>query len=142
MYSDRLLEHYRQPRNRGELAQADLDGEEINALCGDQVRIQARLRGEQIEEAMFSGRGCALCLGAASILTDLIVGRSLDDLQAMCQADFLSELGASIRPARLRCALLPWLAFRRAAFGETEDAAAQVGGAGAWAAAGSDTGAS
>jgi nitrogen fixation NifU-like protein len=120
MYGGRLLDHYRHPRNKGRLASPDLAGEEYNPLCGDQVRIEAKVEGTWIVAARFEGRGCALCLSAASILTGLVVGRPLSDLQAWSNERFLAELESPIRPARLQCALLPWLAFRRAAFGETE----------------------
>jgi nitrogen fixation protein NifU and related proteins len=120
LYTVRLLDHYRHPHNRGHLETPDLAGEEYNALCGDRVRIEIQVRDGRIAEAWFEGRGCALCLGAASILTETITGRTLHDLQPMDAEQFLAELESPIRPARLRCALLPWIAFRRAAFGEEE----------------------
>jgi nitrogen fixation NifU-like protein len=78
------------------------------------------VEGGRIVEARFDGRGCALCLGAASILTETIQGRSLEELEGLGQDQFLAELESAIRPARLKCALLPWMAFRHAAFGEQE----------------------
>ena len=120
MYTERLLDHYRHPRNRGHLDSPDLVGEEYNPLCGDRVRVEARVEGGRVTEVRFEGRGCALCLGAASILTDTVGGRLLSDLEALDSDQFLAELQSSIRPARLKCALLPWMAFRRAAFGEQE----------------------
>jgi nitrogen fixation NifU-like protein len=134
MYTERLLDHYRHPRNKGHLATADpldfsgqvpsassgqvLTAEEYNPLCGDRVRIETRVEKDRIVEARFDGRGCALCLGAASILTEAIQGRTLDELRGLGQAEFLAELQAPIRPARLKCALLPWVAFRHALYGE------------------------
>ena len=118
MYTERLLDHYRHPRNEGHLDSADLAAEEYNPLCGDRVQIEARVTDGWIVEARFTGRGCALCRGAASILTEYIDGRTLDELHALGQQEFLAELESPIRPARLKCALLPWLAFRVAAFGE------------------------
>jgi nitrogen fixation NifU-like protein len=120
MYSERLLDHYRQPRNKGYLASPDLSAEEYNPLCGDRVTIEVRLEGNEIVEAHFDGRGCALCLGAASILTEILQGRTLDELQAWEPEAFLAELQSTPLPARLKCALLPWKAFRHAAFGEEE----------------------
>jgi nitrogen fixation NifU-like protein len=120
MYTERLLDHYRHPRNRGRLESPDLVGEEYNPLCGDRVRIEARLAEDRIVEARFDGRGCALCLAAASILAEWICGQALPELRALGSADFLAELQSPIRPARIRCALLPWMAFRRAAYGEAD----------------------
>jgi nitrogen fixation protein NifU and related proteins len=126
MYTERLLDHYRHPRNKGSLAMPDpsdslgqvLAAEEYNPLCGDRVRIETKVQEERIVDVRFDGRGCALCLGAASILTEAIEGRTLDELRGLGQEEFLAELQAPIRPARLKCALLPWMAFRRALYGE------------------------
>lgn len=120
LYSDRLLDHYRNPRNRGPMNEPDLEAEEYNPLCGDRVTIQLRERSGRILEAGFIGRGCALCLGAASMLTEAITGRELEDLEDLGQDEFLAELGSPVPPARLKCALLPWMAFRHAAYGEAE----------------------
>jgi nitrogen fixation NifU-like protein len=120
MYTERLLDHYRNPRNKGSLQAADLSAEQYNPLCGDRVIIQARVEEGCITEVRFDGRGCALCLGAASILTEVVLGRSLDELEVLGKDEFLAELQTTPRPARLKCALLPWMAFRHAAFGEDE----------------------
>jgi nitrogen fixation NifU-like protein len=120
MYTERLLDHYRHPRNQGRLESADLYAEEYNPLCGDRVRIELRTDEGSILEAGFTGRGCAICLGSASILTEMVKGRSLAELQSLGKDDFLNQLQSAVRPARLKCALLPWVAFRHAAYGENE----------------------
>jgi nitrogen fixation NifU-like protein len=120
MYTERLLDHYRVPRNKGHLASPDLAAEEYNPLCGDRVTIEARVEDGRIVEARFDGRGCALCMGAASILTEIIRGQALADLKELGKDQFLAQLQSAIRPARLKCALLPWMAFRHAAYGEEE----------------------
>ena len=79
-----------------------------------------RTEAGRIIEARFEGRGCALCLGAASILTELIRGQTLDELRALDQEEFRAQLQSKPRPSRLKCALLPWMAFRHAAYGESE----------------------
>jgi len=128
MYTERLLDHYRHPRNRGRLEALDgssgsgnvLAAEEYNPLCGDRVSIEALVEEGRVVEARFDGRGCALCIGAASILTETVQGRSLDELRGLGLDEFLAELQSEVRPARLKCALLPWMAFRHAVFGEEE----------------------
>jgi nitrogen fixation NifU-like protein len=120
MYTERLLDHYRSPRNRGHLESPHLSAEEYNPLCGDRVTIELRVEEGRLAEVRFDGRGCALCMGAASILTETIQGRALDELEALGKDEFLAELQSVVRPARLKCALLPWMAFRRAAFGADE----------------------
>lgn len=120
MYTERLLDHYRNPRNKGHLDSPSMAAEEYNPLCGDRITIEAQLEGNRIVEVRFDGRGCALCMGAASILTERIQGRAIDELKALGKDEFLAELQSIPRPARLKCALLPWMAFRHAAFGEDE----------------------
>ena len=120
MYTERLLDHYRHPRNQGRLESPDLHAEEYNPLCGDRVRIELKTQDGRVHEVGFTGRGCALCLGSASILTEMIKGRSLEELQSQGKDDYLAELESAVRPARLKCALLPWVAFRHAAYGENE----------------------
>jgi nitrogen fixation NifU-like protein len=128
MYTERLLDHYRHPRNKGHLDAAGaasgpgkiVAAQEYNPLCGDRVAIEARLEGDRVTEVRFDGRGCALCMAAASILTEMVQGRTLEELAVLSQEEFLAELQSPIRPARLKCALLPWQAFRRALFGEKD----------------------
>ena len=128
MYTERLLDHYRSPRNKGRLDQDGAPGEagqvlaarEYNPLCGDEVTIQARVEEGRLAEVRFEGRGCALCMGAASILTEAVRGRSLEELASFGRDEYLEELGGTIRSARLRCALLPWMALRHAVFGEDD----------------------
>lgn len=128
MYTERLLDHYRYPRNKGRVKESDATGEagrvlaarEYNPLCGDEVTIEAVIDQGRVVEVRFDGRGCALCMGAASILTEAVQGRRLDELALYGQDEYLAELGAAVRPARLKCALLPWMAFRHAVFGEDE----------------------
>ncbi|MBN1660344.1 MAG: iron-sulfur cluster assembly scaffold protein [Anaerolineae bacterium] len=124
IYTDRLLDHYRNPRRKGRLepGQGEIrEVEEYNPLCGDRVTVALRLLDGQVAAARFEGRGCALCLGAASILCEAVEGQPVEALAALDQAAFLADLQAEPRPARLKCALLPWIAFRRALFGEGEE---------------------
>ena len=116
MYTERLMDHYRNPRNKGHFEAPDLAAEEYNALCGDRVTIELRIQQDQIVDARFEGRGCALCLAAASILTEVIKGSTLEEVKALGEEEFLAELDSTPRPSRLRCALLPLVALRRAAF--------------------------
>ena len=128
MYTERLLDHYRTPRNKGRLdpdklpspSARILTAEEYNPLCGDRVALDLGVVEGRIVEVRFDGRGCALCLGSASILTEAVQGRRLDELAGFGQDEFLAELASTPRPSRLKCALLAWMAFRHAAYGETE----------------------
>lgn len=108
MYTERLLDHYRNPRNQGHLDSPDLMAEEYNLLCGDRVRIEARMEAGRIVAVRFDGRDRALCLAASSIVTETIQGRNLDELRSLGKDEFLVELQSEPRPSRLKCALLPW----------------------------------
>jgi nitrogen fixation protein NifU and related proteins len=106
IYREAILDHSRNPRNRGTLEPADFTFEDVNPLCGDEIRIDARTDGERITEIRFSGRGCAISQAAASILTELVEGRLLDEVKAIGREDLLDELGVPISPARMKCAML------------------------------------
>jgi nitrogen fixation NifU-like protein len=106
LYREAILDHYRHPRNRGTLDPADYSYEDVNPLCGDEIRIDVRTDGERVSEIRFSGRGCAISQAAASILTEMVEGRPLDEVKAISRDDVLEELGVPISPARMKCAML------------------------------------
>jgi nitrogen fixation protein NifU and related proteins len=110
LYRELILDHYKSPRNHGLLDPADGKAEGQNPLCGDEVVMSVRTGGGQsIEEIGFEGRGCAISQAAASMLTELAVGRSVEEVAAMPKEELLDELGVPLEqnPARLKCALLP-----------------------------------
>ena len=106
LYREVILDHYRNPRNKGSLDPADYSYEDTNPLCGDEVRIDVRVAGDMIDEIAFSGRGCAISQASTSILTEMVEGQTLDQVKAMTKDDVLEELGVPVSPARLKCALL------------------------------------
>ncbi len=106
LYREAILDHFRNPRNKGTLDPADYSYEDVNPLCGDEIRMDLRTDGERITEVRFSGRGCAISQAAASILTEMVEGRPLDEVKAISGEDLLDELGVPISPARMKCAML------------------------------------
>ena len=106
LYREVILDHYRNPRNKGTLDPADHSYEDTNPLCGDEVRVDVRVAADRIAEIKFSGRGCAVSQASASILTELVEGRPLDEVRALTKDDLLDELGIPVSPARMKCALL------------------------------------
>jgi len=132
LYEELILDHYRQPRNRGPLPDANAQAEGYNPLCGDQVRVCVRLRGDVIEQVAFEGQGCAISTASASLMTESVRGKTLADARALCErfhllltagpaAVPLAELGklaafASVwrYPARVKCATLAWHALEAA----------------------------
>ena len=112
-YEEVILDHWKNPRNKGRLVNPDLVGVEVNPLCGDAVRLELKVEGGRVTEVRFDGQGCAISQAAASLLTELIRGRTLDDLREMKDEELLSALGGVIETRR-RCALLPLQALRKA----------------------------
>jgi nitrogen fixation NifU-like protein len=106
LYRDIILDHYRNPRNRGTLDPADYSYEDVNPLCGDEVRIDVRVVDDKVSEIKFSGRGCAVSQASTSMLTEMVEGMSLDEVKALTKDDLLEELGIPVSPARMKCALL------------------------------------
>ena len=106
IYREIILDHYRNPRNKGTLEPNDFSYEDVNPLCGDEVRIDVRVKDDHIDEIAFSGRGCAVSQASASILMEMVEGKSLEDVKAITKDDLLEEIGIPVSPARLKCALL------------------------------------
>jgi nitrogen fixation NifU-like protein len=106
LYRDYILEHYRRPHNFGVLDSPTVAHEGANPLCGDRITIQLVVRDGTIEEVAFTGRGCAISQASASLLTDEIRGKTVEEVGAMSSEDVLDLLGIEISPARLKCALL------------------------------------
>lgn len=107
LYREHILDHYRHPRNEGVLENADISHKLDNALCGDVIRLDIKLKDGVVSEARFSGRGCVISIAAASMLTEEIVGKSVTELRAYRDEDMFRLLGITLGPVRARCALLP-----------------------------------
>lgn len=112
LYSDILLDHFRHPRNYGDLTAPNISYEDFNPLCGDRIRIEVRLNNSIVEEARFKGDGCAISLAAASLLTELIRGVHTDELATFSDERLIAALESDIKPARIPCALLSLEALR------------------------------
>jgi nitrogen fixation NifU-like protein len=112
LYSDILLDHFRNPRNYGSLPSPDIAYEEFNPLCGDRIRIELKISDNRIAAARFVGDGCAISIAAASLLTGLVLGAEIDQAEALSIEKLLSSLESDIKPSRIKCALLPLNALR------------------------------
>ena len=107
MYREVILDHYKAPRNHGILDPNDAVAEGQNPLCGDEVTVSVRFgEGDVIESVGFEGRGCAISQAATSMLTDLVKGRSAQEVAVMDKEELLDEIGIPLSPVRLKCALL------------------------------------
>ncbi len=107
LYRENILDHYQNPRNYGRLDDPDMSYEDDNPLCGDIIRIDLKLdEGGRVCQVSFSGEGCAISKAAASMLTEKVLGKSLDEVKQMGKDDVLEMLGIQLGPVRLKCALL------------------------------------
>jgi nitrogen fixation protein NifU and related proteins len=105
MFSEKILEHFRQPRNAGELANASHVSEVTNPVCGDVLRLSIRIQADVIAEARFKAQGCVPSIAAASALTDMLVGKSLTDARKISAAEISDALGG-LPPASFHAAEL------------------------------------
>ncbi|NJN66994.1 MAG: SUF system NifU family Fe-S cluster assembly protein [Chloroflexaceae bacterium] len=107
-YREYILEHYKYPRNRGTLEHPTISHEETNFLCGDTVRLDILVENEVIQDIRFSGQGCAISMASASMLTEEIKGRSVEEAKAFSKEELLDLIGIPLdkNPMRLKCALL------------------------------------
>ncbi|HEX9831345.1 MAG TPA: iron-sulfur cluster assembly scaffold protein [Thermodesulfobacteriota bacterium] len=101
-----ILDHYKNPRNLGTLQEPDISHEEGNPSCGDVIRIDLKIRDNKVEETRFSGKGCAISQAAASILTEMIIDKTLEEIRSITKDDIMNALGIRISPIRFKCATL------------------------------------
>ncbi len=114
-YQAQILDHYKHPHNRGTLEPATHRGRESNPLCGDDISLSLRVDGSnRIEEVRFDGEGCAISMASASLLTDAIKGKTVDEARALDRVAVLQGLGVALSSVREQCALLPLRAMQRA----------------------------
>lgn len=132
LYQEMILEHYKKPRNFRVLENADRQVEGYNPLCGDHYTIYVNLDGDKVAEVTFQGDGCAISKASASVMTDLLPGKTKAEAEALFEkfrrmvtgeisgesADAMGKLapfqGVSEHPSRIKCAILSWHAMKNA----------------------------
>lgn len=113
MVKDLLNEHFMNPRNVGELTDADGVGEVGNPVCGDMVRLYVKIKGEKIEKATFKTFGCRAAIATSSILTEMLPGKTLPAALKITEKDMLDQLG-DLPPLKRHCGKLAELALQSA----------------------------
>ena len=127
LYQDLILDHNKRPRNKGRLDDADRQAEGHNPLCGDRVKIYVKLDGDVIEDIRFEGSGCAISTASASLMTEVLKGKTVDQARTLFErfhdlvtgkppgtenglelGKLIAFSGVSQYPARVKCATLAW----------------------------------
>jgi len=125
LYKEVILDHYRAPRNKGQLDPHDVALERNNPLCGDELELFLKFDGEKIEGIAFDGKGCSISLASASMMTEKVQGLTVKDAGALAESikrmmageeegdpeaigDLVSLKGVVKYPVRIKCALLGW----------------------------------
>ncbi|MCZ4121153.1 Fe-S cluster assembly sulfur transfer protein SufU [Streptomyces sp. H39-S7] len=135
MYQEVILDHYKHPHGRG-LRDGDAEVHHVNPTCGDEITLRVKLDGSKIVDVSYEGQGCSISQASASVLNELVVGRELDDALKVQEVflelmqskgkvepddameevleDAVAFAGVSKYPARVKCALLSWMAWKDA----------------------------
>lgn len=149
MYQDVILDHYKHPHGRG-LREGDAEVHHVNPTCGDEITLRVRLAGETIADVSYEGNGCSISQASASVLNELLVGKELadarriqetflelmqskgkiepDDAMEEVLEDAVAFAGVSKYPARVKCALLSWMAWKDATAQALDETAARKTG--------------
>jgi nitrogen fixation NifU-like protein len=136
MYQQIILDHYKHPQHRGELASFDAEVHHVNPTCGDEVTLRVRVSDGRIAELGWTGEGCSISQASTSVMSDLVIGTEITDalrlqekflelMQSQGQLpltedeaeqleDAIAFQGVSKYPARVKCALLGWMAMKSA----------------------------
>lgn len=107
LYSTVIRDRFRQPRYRGTLERPDVSGEDVNPLCGDRVRVQARLADGRVVEGRWTGDCCAISAAAADVLLEMVTGQPAARVRELTPQSILERLDADIRASRMKCVALP-----------------------------------
>lgn len=124
-YSEILLDHYRLPRNKGHLEHPTLSVDGVNPLCGDEITIEMEFEGVLLKDITFSGKGCAISMATTSMLTEILKGKTLPEIEqwigyfrefirngqapdGVDMGDLNALEGIAKLPVRVKCATLPW----------------------------------
>jgi nitrogen fixation NifU-like protein len=105
-YRENILDHYKNPRNHGHLDHPSAVAEGVNPLCGDELSVELKVEDGIVTDVRYNGRGCAISQASASMLSDVVMGKPLDQLSGISKEDVLEELGIPLSPIRLKCAML------------------------------------
>ncbi len=113
IYREIILDYYRNPRNYGKLDDADVVVRDSNPLCGDEIEMHIKFEDGKVKDIKFNGKGCAISQASASMLTEIVMNKGIDEVKRIGKEDILANLGlTNLGPARIKCALLSLKTFK------------------------------
>lgn len=113
IYQENILDHHKNPRNWGKMDNPDYILKSSNSSCGDLVQFYLRVADGKISEVKQKTLGCAVSTASASMLSEKLVGKTIDEIKEFSSEDLLEMLGIEVSPSRLKCALLPLDALKK-----------------------------
>lgn len=113
LYQEILMDHYRNPRNRGKIEGANFCGEQKNSSCGDEVLFTGNIAHNVLSAITFEGKGCVISQATASIIGEYACNKTVDEILSFDKDFIVGMIGMQLGPARLMCALLPLMALQK-----------------------------
>jgi len=113
MYSDKVMDHFTNPRNVGDMEDADGVGQEGNPTCGDAMKIYIKVKNDHIVDAKFKTFGCGAAIAVSSMVTEMVKGKTLDEALAISKEAVANELGG-LPPQKMHCSMLGSDALKKA----------------------------
>ncbi len=118
IYSDVILDYYRYPRNKGKLEKPQIKAKDSNPLCGDIIEMQLAVDADnRVSDVKFDGHGCAISQASASMLTEMVKGKSLDEVRKISKEAILDQIGGQLSAVRMKCALLSLKVLKTGVYG-------------------------
>ena len=135
IYKEVILDHYKNPRNKRELPEAELSCSRNNPLCGDEITVFVHAEGDKVHEVTFVGQGCSISQSSASMMTEAVAGKPVEDVQKLIAGfrgmmageidpsedefgDLIALKGVVKYPIRIKCAVLAWDVLQEALAGD------------------------
>ena len=106
IYRENIIDHFKNPRNYGEIVEAEIKHSELNSFCGDMIRLFVKLKEGKVEDVKFKGNGCAISMAATSMMTEILKEKTLDEVKNLKKEDIFEMLGIKLGVVRIKCGLL------------------------------------
>ena len=106
IYRENIIDHFKNPRNFGEIVEAEIKHSELNSICGDMIRLFVKLKNGKVIDAKFKGNGCAISMAATSMMTEILKGKTLDEIKRLTKENIFEMLGVKLGIVRMKCGLL------------------------------------